>query len=309
MRRRRPRPRVNGRRVARQAQRSVATRPAGGYTARALIVRMKALPVVGPSTLLLFLLPSLGQAAPAAAVAQPAAATNAPSTLWSVLVSGGVFMLPLAALLFVATLLVMVYFLTLRRGNVVTKRFFDATEALLRKRDYLGLLALSNRHGEASAHVVQRTLDFVTKNPTAPLPTVREIAETEAVRQAGALQNRISYLSDVGTIAPMVGLLGTVSGMIHSFGSLAHDIATSKSMELASGVSEALVCTAAGLVIGIVAFAFYAYFRGRVQRLIADLEAASTQFMALFALYYAPAGAAPVPRRREREPVALEDDF
>ena len=256
----------------------------------------------------------LAQAAAAPVV--PAVTTDPAATLWNVLLSGGVFMVPLAALLFIGTLLVMVYFLTLRRGNVVTRRFFEATDALLRKRDYLGLLALSNRHGESVAHVVQRALDFATKNPAAPMDTIREIAETEALRQAGALQNRISYLADVGTIAPMVGLLGTVSGMIHSFGSIAHDVATSKPMELANGVSEALVCTAAGLVIGIFAFAFYAYFRGRVQRLISDLEAASTQFLALFALQYTPGGgnhpaaaAAALPRRRERAVAALDDDF
>ena len=246
-----------------------------------------------------------------AQAAAPPTATNAASTLWDVLRSGGVFMIPLAALLFIGTLLVFVYFLTLRRGNVVTRRFFEATDALLRKRDYLGLLALSNRHGESVAHVVQRSLDFATKNPSATLENVREIAETEALRQAGALQNRITYLADVGTIAPMVGLLGTVSGMIHSFGSIAHDAATSKPMELANGVSEALVCTAAGLVIGIFAFAFYAYFRGRVQRLISDLEAASTQFLALFALHYTPGGnsAAALPRRRERVVAAMDDEF
>ena len=251
--------------------------------------------------------------AQATAAAVPPPAASAVSTLWDVLRSGGIFMVPLAALLFVGTLLVMVYFLTLRRSNVVTRRFFESTDALLRKRDYLGLLALSNRHGESVAHVVQRSLDFATKNPAATLENVREIAETEALRQAGALQNRITYLADVGTIAPMVGLLGTVSGMIHSFGSIAHDTATSKPMELANGVSEALVCTAAGLVIGIFAFAFYAYFRGRVHRLIADLEAACTQFLALFALHYAPGGggmgAAPLPRRRERAVAALEDEF
>lgn len=233
------------------------------------------------------------------------------TTLWNVLLSGGVFMIPLAALLFVGTLLVMVYFLTLRRGNVVTRRFLDTAEALLRKRDYLGLLAVSNRHSEAVAHVTQRALDFATKNPTANLDTIREVAETEAVRQATMLNSRISYLADVGTIAPMVGLLGTVSGMIKSFSSLATDIATSKPMQLASGVSEALVCTASGLVIGIMAFAFFAYFRGRVSRLTADLEAAATQMMALFAMYYSASGGAvgAIPRRRERAPVALEDEF
>ncbi len=230
-----------------------------------------------------------------------------PGTLWSVLVSGGVFMFPLAALLFVATLLIFIYLLTLRRGTVVTKRYLDICEALMRKRDYLGLLAVSNRHGESVARIVQSMLAFAKDNPTANLESVREIAETEGIRQASALSSRVTYLADVGTIAPMVGLLGTVSGMIHSFGALATDVATSKPMMLAQGVSEALVCTASGLVVGIVAFVSYAYFRGRVNRLTADLEASATQILAVFSLYYAPASGG---RRRERErEAAFEDDF
>ena len=239
--------------------------------------------------------------------ALPDAAGNA-GTLWNVLVSGGVFMLPLATLLFIATLLIFIYLLTLRRGAVVTKRYLDICEALLRKRDYLGLLAVSNRHGESVARIVQSMLAFAKDNPTANLESVREIAETEGIRQASSLSHRITYLADVGTIAPMVGLLGTVSGMIHSFGALATDIATSKPMMLAQGVSEALVCTASGLVVGIVAFVSYAYFRGRVNRLTADLEASATQILAVFSLYYTSAAAGPAGRRRERE-AAFEDDF
>ena len=239
--------------------------------------------------------------------ALPDPAANA-GTLWNVLVSGGVFMLPLAALLFIATLLIFIYLLTLRRGAVVTKRYLDICEALLRKRDYLGLLAVSNRHGEAVARIVQSMLAFAKDNPTANLESVREIAETEGIRQASSLSHRITYLADVGTIAPMVGLLGTVSGMIHSFGALATDIATSKPMMLAQGVSEALVCTASGLVVGIVAFVSYAYFRGRVNRLTADLEASATQILAVFSLYYTSGATRTAGQRRERE-AAFEDDF
>ena len=59
---------------------------------------------------------------------------------------------------------------------------------------------------------------------------------------------------------------------------------------------------------GIIAFSFYAYFRGRVQRLTADLEAAATEILAVFSLYYSPASASGT-RRREREAAALDDDF
>jgi biopolymer transport protein ExbB len=257
------------------------------------------------------LLAQASNAARSVAPLNPAA--DAPDTLWSVLVSGGWFMFPLAALLFVGILLVFIYLLTLRRGAIVSDRYLDACETLLRKRDFRELLAISNRRGESVARIVQEMLSFAKDNPSAGLESIREIAETEGIRQASSLTHRITYLADVGTIAPMVGLLGTVSGMIHSFGALATDIATSKPMMLAHGVSEALVCTASGLVVGIFAFSFYAYFRGRVQRLTSDLEAASTQILALFTLYYGATGGTPGAssrrREREREPAALEDDF
>ncbi|MFM8231794.1 MAG: MotA/TolQ/ExbB proton channel family protein, partial [Chthoniobacterales bacterium] len=86
------------------------------------------------------------------------------------------------------------------------------------------------------------------------------------------------------TIAPMLGLFGTVLGMIKSFSVVASDIVASRPMMLAEGVSEALVTTAAGLVIGIPSMAAYAFFRGRVQALIAELEAASTQLVALLSI-------------------------
>lgn len=256
--------------------------------------------------------PALAQSARAVPATQDSA-----STLWSVLVSGGWFMLPLAGLLFLGTLLVFIYLLTIRRGAIVSDRYLDACEVLLRKRDFRELLAISNRRGEAVARIVQEMLAFAKDNPTAGIASIREIAETEGIRQVSSLNHRITYLADVGTIAPMVGLLGTVSGMIHSFGALAADIATSKPMMLAHGVSEALVCTASGLLVGIFAFSFYSYFRGRVQRLTADLEAASTQIMALFTLYWGArdggsgAAAPGVARRRERErePAGLDDEF
>ncbi len=73
-------------------------------------------------------------------------------------------------------------------------------------------------------------------------------------------------------------------------------------MLLAGGVSEALVATAGGLILGITSMAFYALFRGRVQRLISDLEIASTHIMGLLALNYNN-------KRAEKSRVGVEDDF
>ena len=108
----------------------------------------------------------------------------------------------------------------MRRGAIVTSNYMATADALLRKRDYLGLLAVSNRHGEAIARVVQKTLDFMTKNPGADFAQAREIAETEGTRVATNLHNRVTYLADIATIGPLVGLFGTVIGIIRSFGAL-----------------------------------------------------------------------------------------
>ena len=199
-----------------------------------------------------------------------------------IVAAGGIMMYPLALLSVVGVVLVLIYLLTIRRNAVVSDRFMDAAEAMIRKRDYLGLIAYCHRQNECMARVTQKTLDFLTKYPMASFGGVREVAEAEGSRQAGLLSSRITYLADIGSIAPMVGLLGTVLGMIKSFLQVSSgDVTGVRQMELAEGVSEALITTAAGLMIGIPALVFYSLFRGRVQKYIAELEAAATHLMAL----------------------------
>lgn len=222
-------------------------------------------------------------------------------SILDVIIGAGPVMIPQFVLSVIFVMMVIVYLLTLRRGSVVSNGFMATADALLRKRDYLGLLAVSNRHGEAIARVVQKMLDFTTKNPNADFQQVREIAETEGTRVAASLNNRVVYLADIGMIAPMLGLLGTVFGIIKSFGALGADLGTARYALLSSGVSQALVNTAAGLAVGIPAMICYAFFRGRVQKIISELESAVTHILALLSLQYN--------KRIERAPVLLEDEF
>jgi biopolymer transport protein ExbB len=196
--------------------------------------------------------------------------------------AGGIMMYPLALLSVATVVLVLLYLLTIRRNAVVSDRFMETAETMIRKRDYIGLLEQCRRRNECMARVAQKTLDFLTKYPSASFQGVREVAESEGSRQAGLLGSRITYLADIGAIAPMVGLLGTVLGMIKSFLQISSgDVQGVRQMELAEGVSEALITTAAGLMIGIPALVFYSVFRGRVQKYVAELEAAATHLMAL----------------------------
>ncbi len=108
-------------------------------------------------------------------------------SIMETLIKAGPVMIPLFLLSIFFVMLVVVYLMTIRRGAVVSSGYMATADALLRKRDYLGLLAVSNRHGEAIARVVQKMLDFTTKNPHADFQLVREIAETEGTRVAASL--------------------------------------------------------------------------------------------------------------------------
>src|SRR5213592_1389142 len=139
---------------------------------------------------------ALGSASPLLAQEPtPALVPQHSQTILETLVNAGPVIIPLFLLSVFFVALVVVYFLTIRRGAVVSSGYMATADALLRKRDYLGLLAVSNRHGEAIARVVQKMLDFTTKNPHADLQQVREIAETEGTRVADLMQIRMWILS------------------------------------------------------------------------------------------------------------------
>ena len=199
----------------------------------------------------------------------------------------GILAYPLIALSLIAVLVIFFVILTIRQNAVVSDRFMNAADALIRKQDYLGLLAVCNRSSESIARVTAKALDFATKNPTASFDEVREVTEAEGSRQSSLLLQRVSFLGDIGSMSPLIGLLGTVIGLITSFNEIAGgDFAGRQGMGVAKGVYEALFCTAAGLMIGIPSLIVYAVYRGKVQRFISELEAASTHLMALLSAQY-----------------------
>ncbi len=219
------------------------------------------------------------------AFAAPAAQTPVPikeMNFLEILHKGGIMMFPLGIMSVITLLLIMLFLLTIRRNAIVSDRFMNTAESMIRKRDYLGLAAFAQRRNECMARIVQKTLDFMTTNPTSSFENVREVAQAEGSRQAGMLTSRITYLADIGSIAPMVGLLGTVFGMIEAFLEIsAGDVAGVRQMGLAEGVSKALIATAGGLAISIPALTFYSIFRGRVQKYVSEMEAAATHLIAL----------------------------
>ena len=102
--------------------------------------------------------------------------------------------------------------------------------------------------------------------------------ESEGGRVSHRLMSQVEWLADLGAIAPLVGLLGTVLGMFQAFGGIASDVsAGAKPMVLAQGVSQAIVTTIFGLAVAIPALIAYAFFRRRAQRRIDEVQEKATE--------------------------------
>jgi biopolymer transport protein ExbB len=112
---------------------------------------------------------------------------------------------------------------------------------------------------------------------------IQEAMESEGERGATALWQKISYLNNIATISPLLGLLGTVWGMMQAFGNIAFDTAQVKGMSMAYSVGTAMVTTAAGLLLAIPAMALYFYLKGRVIKIVASVEAQASEFIELIA--------------------------
>jgi len=216
----------------------------------------------------------------------PASEAAKEETLADQIQKGGPTAKVLLGLSCVMVALIAFYVLTIRRGAVVSDNFMRTADSLIRKQDYLGLLAVCNRRNECIASITQKALDFATKNPTATFEEVREVTESEGQRQASQLSQRIAYLADVGAIAPMIGLFGTVVGIMKEFTQISRKDMLAAQMEFAGGTAEALVNTALGLAIAVPSMIVYSIYKGRVNSLISELEAAATHIMALLGAQY-----------------------
>ncbi|MCX7819012.1 MAG: MotA/TolQ/ExbB proton channel family protein [Kiritimatiellae bacterium] len=219
-----------------------------------------------------------------AALADEPTATDAATrmmTLREILEAGGALMYVLGALSVAALASILYLAVTLRPAAVAPADLLhDLREMLGAGRREEARLAC-RRSRSALAAIGETALTWLQRNEGGDPAMLKEVMEGEGSRQAALLQNSTQYLHDIAVIAPMVGLLGTVIGMLRAFNAVALDLARARPMTLAAGVAQALITTAAGLIVGIPAMAFYSYFRGRVAKLTAQLETAAADLLAI----------------------------
>jgi biopolymer transport protein ExbB len=220
---------------------------------------------------------ALAQQAPAAPAAEATGETATESegrTLADWYEMGGWIMhgLVLCSVLTVAMVLERLW--ALRRGAVIPRKFMRALMEHWRARDIPKVVALCGQTDVSMARVLRAGLLHFDEG----LTRVEGAIEVAGEHEATLLRRNLSLLAALGNIATMMGLLGTVLGMIQSFDLIAQT-GTGDARVVAGGIFQALVTTAAGLIVGIGAIALHSYLRRKVEILEIDLEDTSFRLM------------------------------
>jgi biopolymer transport protein ExbB len=187
--------------------------------------------------------------------------------LIATILAGGPVMVPIAASSIVALGAFFERIVALRRSRVVPAAFVASAEPLLRSGDFDAVIALCGRYDASIARLVHAAVLLRQQ----PRDVLRERLEELGRHEAANMERFIPIVGVVASIAPLLGLLGTVGGMIATFaiiqGEGMGDVAA-----LAGGISQALVTTFAGLSVGIPALIANRFLLGRVDGLLLALE-------------------------------------
>lgn len=163
------------------------------------------------------------------------------------------------------------FMLTINRRTFAPSAFVDEVVKLVVRGDYERAGDVCRRAREVfAASIVLRCLENNKQNHSVML----DMIDTEGRRQADIVWNRVSYLADISNIAPMLGLVGTVLGMIKAFYGLQHESGGVDAMVLSRGVGEAMATTLFGLSVGILTLVFYSLTKARATRTLAEAEQA-----------------------------------
>ncbi len=174
--------------------------------------------------------------------------------------------------------LIVMNILAVRRDTLCPQELVDDFEAKLNEKDIQGAYDLARTDESVLGQVLSAGLAKLSRGYNKALEGMQEVGEEESMK----LEHRLSYMALIGNLSPMIGLFGTVQGMIASFQVIAVGGATPKPSDLAEGISTALFTTLIGLAIAIPAIAIYNILRNRVSRLLLEVGVTSEDLMSRF---------------------------
>ena len=214
--------------------------------------------------------------------------------MYQYLVKGGILMIPILLCSIVGLTVFFERLWTLRVKRNIPPDLLRRCEDLVRRGLIEEAMALCRRSRSPTGRVLQTAL----KNAGLGREAIKESVQEVGRREAAHLERYVGVLGTVANVSPLLGLLGTVSGMIKAFTVISVQ-GVGNPASLAGGISEALITTAAGLTVAIPTFVAYRYFIGKTDRLVLELEQHAIHFVDLLKQPVARVSPAAKPGHRE----------
>jgi biopolymer transport protein ExbB len=213
------------------------------------------------------------------AATTPAAEPQMSYLAWVVEAMGWHYTIAFLAISFALVALFVMNVLAARRENVVPPALVDGFEQHLNAKKYQEAYELAKADDSFLGRILSAGLSRVYGGYDEAIEAMQEVGEEENLR----LEQRLGYLALIGTISPMIGLLGTVEGMVESFMVIANTATGAPDpQELAKGISKALFTTLVGLYLAIPALTAYHVIRNRISRLVLEVGVVSEGMMRRF---------------------------
>ena len=184
------------------------------------------------------------------------------------------------ALSFSLVALLVMCFLQFRKTVIMPETLSTSFEALLDAKDWPAAVELTKNDDSYLGKVLSAGMGSLQSG--AGYPAAVEAMQAAEGEESMRLEHKISFVSLIGALAPMFGLLGTVDGMVAAFMKIAQSTTTPKPNELATGISQALVTTLIGLWLAIPAIAAYAVLKNWLQKFNSDVDDESMRLMSRF---------------------------
>lgn len=200
-----------------------------------------------------------------------------PVSVLDTLLLGGWVIIPIILLSILAVYLFVERLLTLRRAkadpDLVTERIRDYVQA----GDIIGAKNYCTNRDTPITRILRHGIERLGR----PIAEIQDAVHAAGKYEAFELEKRIDLIATIAGVAPMLGFLGTVTGMIEAFQQIQSLQGNVNPSVLAGGIWEALLSTAFGLVVGIIAVFFYNFLLGRINRAVHDMERSATDFIDL----------------------------
>ncbi len=164
----------------------------------------------------------------------------------------------------------------LRNERIAPPGLADAIEELIRKGEVQGALQRLKDSNTPLARILLAGL----RNAGSQREFIKESIEEVGRQEVAVLERYLNVLGTIAGVSPLLGLLGTVFGIMHAFSAI-NMVGVGNPRVLAGGISEALITTAAGLIVAIPSLMMYRYFRGKIDELILIMEKESLKVVEL----------------------------